>query len=274
MSFSLIASIGRRTGDILYGFGDFCRFSGRTLSWVPSMLALRANRTSLYRQFYIVGTKSVPVMMVTGVFVGAVLAVQAGPQFKAMGMIDSLGAIINPSVLSELGPILAGIMLVGRVGGMFTAELGTMRVTEQISALKAIGADPIRVLVVPRFLACIILVPILVFYASFMGILGGYYISVELYDANPAAFWDLARTAVATYDIFTGSIKCFFFGAATALICCFMGFRSETGAAGVGRACTKSFVTSCMAILILDFFLAVLISGIIEMIWGVELKLM
>jgi phospholipid/cholesterol/gamma-HCH transport system permease protein len=274
MTVALIAKFGAVVTDLLCGFGDFCRFCARTFSWIPSIFSPGRNRAELYRQCYLVGTRSVMVMIVTGIFVGAVLAVQTAPQFRAMGMLDSMGAIINLSVLCELGPILAGIMLAGRVGGRFTAELGTMRVTEQIDALRAMGADPIRVLVVPRFLACVMLIPLLVFYASIMGILGGYIISVELFEANAVDFWEKGRATVAMYDIVTGPIKCLFFGGATALICCYMGFRSEAGAAGVGHACTKSFVSTCMAILVLDFFLAMVISTFIEMVWGIEVKLL
>lgn len=266
--------MGSGTADCLSGFGDFCRFSVRTIRWIPSYFSPSRDRADFYRQCYAVGTRSVLVMMVTGLFVGAVLAVQAAPQFKAMGMINSMGAIVNLSVLCELGPILAGIMLVGRVGGRFTAELGTMRVTEQIEALRVIGADPVRTLVVPRFLACILLVPLLVFYASVMGILGGYYVSVKLFDANPAEFWLNASETVAVYDVFQGPIKCFFFGGVTALICCYTGFTCGAGAAGVGRACTRSFVASCLAILIVDFFLAMIINAVVEIVWGVEVKLL
>ena len=144
---------------------------------------------STFRQFYEIGTKSTLVIMITGAFVGAVLAVQAVPQFKAMGLVSRMGTVVNLSVLRELGPVLAGIMLAGRVGGGLTAELGTMRVTEQIDAFRAMGADPIRVLVVPRFLACLLLIPVLAMYASFMGILGGFATSVYLFGASPGEFW-------------------------------------------------------------------------------------
>ncbi len=209
-------------------------------------------------------------VMITGLFVGAVLAVQTVQQFKAMGMIGRMGTIVNLSVLRELGPVLAGIMLAGRVGGGLTAELGTMRVTEQIDALRAMGTDPISVLVVPRFLAVVFLIPILALYTSFMGILGGYVISVHLYGANAAEFWTNATDTVHIYDIFYGPIKCFFFGAVMSLVCCYKGFRCAAGAAGVGRACTESFVASCMAILGLDFFLGMALNTIIEMVWGVQ----
>jgi phospholipid/cholesterol/gamma-HCH transport system permease protein len=164
-------------------------------------------------------------------------------------------------------------MLAGRVGGGLTAELGTMRVTEQIDALRAMGADPIRVLVVPRFLACVLLIPILVLYSNAMGILGGYVVSVYIYGINAATFWRHAQETVEYFDIFYGPLKSIFFGAVLALICCFKGFRCAAGAAGVGRACTQSFVASCMAILALNLFLGMLLNTIYEFFYGVKIVL-
>jgi phospholipid/cholesterol/gamma-HCH transport system permease protein len=227
----------------------------------------------LFPQLYEVGTRSVPVVVVTGAFVGMVLAVQTVAQFKAVGMVAQMGTIVNLSVLRELGPVLAGVMLAGRVGGGLTAELGTMRVTEQIDALRAMGADPIRVLVVPRFLACVLLIPVLVLYADFMGILGGYVISVHIYGVNGAEFWRHAQKTVEYYDVFYGPIKSVFFGMAMSLICCYKGFKCAAGAAGVGRACTQSFVASTMAILALDFFLGMLLNTIYEFLFGLKVVL-
>ena len=264
-----IASLGRRSASGLSGFGDWCRFCGQTFSWLPSVGGRRGAQL-LAPQFYYVGTRSVPVVVITGAFIGAVLAVQAVVQFKAIGMEHRMGAIVIHSTLKELGPVLAGIMLAGRVGGGLTAELGTMRVTEQIDALRAIGADPIRVLVVPRFVACVLLIPVLVVYANFMGIMGGYAISVYVYGIPAGAFW---RTPVETWDIFYGIIKSVFFGGITSLICCYKGFRCAPGAAGVGRACTESFVASCMAILAVDFFLGMLLNALYEYFYGVQIVL-
>jgi phospholipid/cholesterol/gamma-HCH transport system permease protein len=175
-----------------------------------------------------------------------------------------MGSIVNLAVLRELGPVLAGVMLAGRVGGGFTAELGTMRVTEQLDALRAMGTDPLRVLVVPRFLACVLLIPVLVLYGSFTGILGGYVISVHLYGIGSDEFWRYAAESVGFFDIFYGPIKSVFFGAAIGLICCCKGFRCAPGAAGVGRACRESFVLSCVIILALDFFLGMFLNTLYE----------
>ena len=265
-----VAQIGKNTQRSIGGFGEFCVFCGQTFALIIPTILRRRNHSALLAQFYEVGVRSIPVVMITGAFVGAVLAVQTVQQFKAIGMVDRMGTIVNLSLLRELGPVLAGIMLAGRVGGGLTAELGTMRVTEQIDALRAMGTDPIQVLVVPRFLACLLLIPLLDLYASFTGIFGGYFISVYLFGVNSAAFWENAQQTVFMYDIFYGPLKCLFFGAGLSLICCYKGFHCLPGAAGVGRACTESFVASCMTILALDFFLGMLFNSLIIWIWGLK----
>ena len=270
---ALIAYLGRRTVDHLGAFGDFCRFSGQTVAWIPEGLGRWRHLRLLFPQFYEIGTRSIPVMMITGAFVGMVLAVQMVTQFKALGMESHMGTVVNLSVLRELGPVLAGVMLAGRVGGGLTAELGTMRVTEQIDALRAMGADPVRVLVVPRFVACVLLIPVLVLYADFMGILGGYVVSVFVYGISDAEFWRHASRTVEYFDIFYGPVKSIFFGIAIGLICCYKGFRCAPGAAGVGRACTESFVASTMAVLALNFFLGMLLNTVYEFLYGVRMVL-
>ena len=246
---NIIANLGQTTLRRLDLFGDFCRFSGRAFAYVPTSLSSLRKLRLLAAQLYEIGVKSIPVVIITGIFVGMVLAVQVAQQFKAVGLEAHMGAIINLSVLRELGPVLAGIMLAGRVGGGLTAELGTMRVTEQIDALRAMGADPIRVLVVPRLVASALIIPVLVLYADFTGIWGGYIVSVHVYDVDPTDFWRYAERTVLMFDIFFGPIKCLFFGIALSLISCHKGFRCAPGAAGVGRACTEAFVSSAMAIL-------------------------
>ena len=265
---NIIANLGKETVRQIDQFGDFCRFSGRAFAWIPSGLSSLRNLRLAAEQLYQIGTKSILVIMITGAFVGMVLAVQVVLQFKSVGLDGHVGAIINMSVLRELGPVLAGIMLAGRVGGGLTAELGTMRVTEQIDALRAMGSDPIRVLVVPRLIACILMIPILVLYADFMGIWGGYIVSVHVYGVNSTDFWRFTEQSVMMFDVFFGPIKCLFFGVAMSLICCYKGFRCAPGAAGVGKACTEAFVASAMAILCLNFFLGMLLTTIQISVWG------
>src|SRR5262249_41009671 len=196
------------------------------------------------------------VILVTGSFVGMVLAVQSVDQFKSVGVEDRMGVVINVSVVREIGPVLAAVMLAGRVGGALTAELGTMNVTEQIDALRVMGADPIRHLVVPRFLACLLLTPMLTIYSDFLGVIGGWLISVKTLGVPAEPYWRYSAQGVDNWQIFEGIIKSFFFGAAIGTIGCFKGFTCGPGASGVGRACTESFVASFMAIIVLNFFFA------------------
>ena len=193
---------------------------------------------------YEVGVRSVPVVAITGAFIGMVMAVETYTQFKAIGQEERLGSVIILSVVKQIGPVLAAVMLAGRIGGALTAELGTMNVTEQLDALRVMGADPIRFLVVPRFIACLILTPMLTIYSDVMGIAGGWFIAVKVLGVPSGPFWHYAQLGVEMWQINEGIIKAFFFGAAIGLIACYKGFNCGAGASGVGRACTESFVAS------------------------------
>jgi phospholipid/cholesterol/gamma-HCH transport system permease protein len=214
------------------------------------------NVKELFPQMYEVGTKSVPVISVTGAFIGMVLAVEAYTQFKSIGQENRLGSIINVSVVKQIGPVLAAVMLAGRVGGSLTAELGTMNVTEQLDALRVMGADPIRVLVVPRFLACVIMTPILTIYSDLLGMVGGWFIAVKTLHVPNEPYWEYSRMGVDLWTVNEGLVKAIFFGGAIGMISCYKGFTSGAGASGVGRACTESFVLSFISIIVFNFFFA------------------
>src|SRR5688572_25591855 len=171
MPVSFIEGVGRRTTNMLATFGDFWIFVAKTFRNLGPNLLRWKNLKNVLPQMYDVGTKSVPVVSITGAFIGMVLAVESFTQFKAIGQETRLGSVINLSVVKQIGPVLAAVMLAGRVGGALTAELGTMNVTEQLDALRVMGADPIRVLVVPRFVACLLLTPMLTIYSDFLGVL-------------------------------------------------------------------------------------------------------
>jgi phospholipid/cholesterol/gamma-HCH transport system permease protein len=264
----LIKATYRRLVDLVESFGSFCRFCGQTVAWLPTSLTRVNDLRLLTPQFHEIGAKSVPIVAIVGMFVGMVLAVQAFVQFQAVGLENYLGSVINTSVVRELGPVLAGIMLAGRVGGALTAELGTMHVTEQIDALKTLGTDPVRYLVAPRFLACLVLTPFLTCYADLMGVLGGYFISVVVFGSSGSLYWRYSAQAMEFWDIAVGLIKSVIFGGAIALIGCSKGFNCRAGAEGVGRACTEAFVLSFVAILTIDFFMAVLFKALYEALWG------
>src|SRR5204862_7104898 len=147
---------------------------------------------------------SVPVISVTGAFIGMVMAVETHSQFKSVGQENRLGSIITLSVVKQIGPVLAAVMLAGRVGGALTAELGTMNVTEQLDALRVMGADPIRYLVVPRFVACVLLTPALTVYSDYLGVLGGWLISTKFLHVPDGPYWYYSAQGVATWQIMEG----------------------------------------------------------------------
>jgi phospholipid/cholesterol/gamma-HCH transport system permease protein len=261
---------GTRVNRGIRDFGVFWVFTGRTISWTFRGMTDRQNWRLLMPELYEVGFRSLPVILITGAFVGMVLAVQAIEQFRAVGLEERMGAVVNLSVVRELGPVLAGIMLAGRIGGALTAELGTMNVTEQIDALRSMGVDPVRYLVVPRVLACFLLTPVLTLYADLTGSLGGWFVSVVQNGVDSGPYWEYTRQAVDNFDLFSGVLKSFFFGAALGLISCFRGFYCRPGAEGVGQACTEAFVASFIAILVLDYVLAVFLQTITIGLWGLR----
>src|SRR5690606_25983602 len=149
---------------------------------------------------YSIGTKSIPVVMIVGAFVGMVLGVEAYDQFAAIGQEARLGGIINISVVKQIGQVLAAVMLAGRIRRSVSAELGTMRVTEQLDAMRAMGADPIAYLVVPRVLACVVMIPLLTVFSDLMGIYGGYLVTVRGFEVNAQDYWSFSRQFVEGYD--------------------------------------------------------------------------
>lgn len=244
--------------------GDMTLFTWRMFSW---MFTRRPPRGTLLSNFYQVGVLSLPVVALTGTFIGMVLAVQSYYQFQSIGLENRLGAVINMTLVRELGPVLAATMLAGRVGSAMAAVLGTMRVTEQIDALTAMGANPIHYLVVPRFLACILLIPALTVMADFMGIVGGYFYSVMVLGIEHGPYLNNSREFVSGFDFFSGIFKSFFFGGIIAVVSCYRGFHCQAGADGVGRAATASFVHSFVLILAVDLFLNILMDAFYFTLW-------
>lgn len=254
-----VCDLGGASIGALLALGDQSLFVFRTLGWLFTRLPLRG---TVWPNFYSVGVSSLPVIALTGTFIGMVLAVQSYFQFRQLGLETRLGAVINMTLLRELGPVLAATMLAGRVGSAMAAELGTMRVTEQIDALAAMGSNPIRYLVVPRFLACLFLIPALTVMADFMGVAGGYFYSVIVLDVDVHHYLHNSAEFVTMYDIFVGLFKSVFFGAAIAMVSCYQGFHCTAGAEGVGRASTAAFVYSFVMILVMDLFLGIFLDAL------------
>ncbi len=259
-----LGAVGRVAVNSVIALGDLALFSLQTVAW---LLRRRPGRGTLLTSFYSVGVRSVPVVAITGMFIGMVLAVQSYNQFKQFGLATRLGGIINLTIIRELGPVLAATMLAGRVGSAMAAELATMRVTEQIDALACLGVNPVHYLVVPRFLACVLLIPLLTIMANFMGVMGAGYICVYLFGVESHHYWTNSQGYIGYWDLSMGLIKPTFFGAAIALIACHRGFNSRAGAEGVGRSATEAFVTSFIVILMLDFFLGMFINTLYTRLW-------
>src|SRR5262245_15574591 len=245
----------------LYTLGDLSLFAGSTFRW---MVFRRPYNRTLVPAMVNVGFQSAAVVVITGFFIGMVLAVHSYKQFKSFGFATWSGSLTNASVIRELGPVLAATMLAGRVGSAMAAEMATMRVSEQIDALSCLGANPIHYLVVPRFLACVLMIPLLTLMADLGGVFGAELICVEVYGVESHDYWRHARDFVQMFDIVAGMTKPVVFGALISLIACHRGFRSRAGAEGVGRAATEAFVISFVAILIADFLLALMLDRVSE----------
>ena len=242
--------------------GNFALFSYQTFAWLCWRLP---RREQISHSFYTIGVLSLPVVMLTGMFIGMVLAVQTFAQFKQIGMESMLGGVISLALVRELGPVLAATMLAGRVGSSVAAELGTMRVTEQIDALTCMGTNPIHYLVVPRFLACLFLIPALTIIADVTGVFGGAFYCIHVLDINEHHYWENAKAFVGPFDIIAGMCKSIFFGGIIALISCHQGFHCKEGAEGVGSAATQSFVYSFVAILLINLLLGIVIDQMMVM---------
>ena len=261
---------GGAVWDHVAAVGDFTFFVWRTMVW---LFTRRPKRGTLLGPLHQVGVLSLPVVALTGTFIGMVLAVQSFFQFSKIGLESRLGAVINMSLVRELGPVLAATMLAGRVGGAIAAELGTMRVTEQLDALEAMGANPVHYLVVPRFLACLFLIPTLTIMADFMGVVGGYFYSVFILGIDRHFYLYNSAQFVGGFDFFVGVFKSLFFGAAIALISCYRGFHCTAGAEGVGRAATASFVLSFVSILVIDLMLGIVLDVVSGVFWPAGARL-
>ena len=265
-----VAVLGARTVERVNNVGQFARFVWEAVLVSLQSCVSRGTYPLIWAQMHIIGVRSVPVIMITGAFVGMTLAIQAYDQLAGMGLEEHLGVLINVSVVKELGPVLAAVMLAGRIGGALTAELGTMKVTEQIDAVRSMGTDPVRYLVAPRVLACLLLTPFLIIYADLMGILGGYFVSVIELGINARAYWSFSASGVELWDVSVGVVKGFFFGGAIAAISCYKGFTCKEGAHGVGQACTEAFVLSFISILALNFALGVISKAIYNTFWSLK----
>ncbi len=252
----LIELLGKKTLDFVAEIGEISLLLMRIFFFLPKVVK---NRKQVLFQMEHIGVGSLPLVLIIAVFTGAVAAWQAAYQLKGIAPVSFLGAATSRAIITELGPVLTGIVIAGRVGASIAAEIGTMKVTEQIDALESMAINPIRFLAMPRFLASIIMLPILALFASFIAVLGAFLVSNYFLGVSEAVFFQSVKQYFQLYDLFTGLLKTVFFGAVTALIGVHNGLRTSGGAEGVGNATIRSFVLSAALILILDYVLWMLL---------------
>lgn len=240
---------------------DFCAASGRlTLLFIATLRRLKdADMKEVVRQMALLGADSLPIVLMTIMCTGMVFSVQTAKEFVRLGAASTVGGIVAIAMARELVPVLVGVVVAGRIGAAIAAELGTMKVTEQIDALRVMAANPISFLVVPRFLAVVLMMPVLVVFANFIGNIGGWIVAHYYAGIGTFTYENSIRTLADFYDVFGGMIKSCFFGAIIAIVGCYKGLNAPNGAEGVGLATTASVVLSIILIFIFNYFLSIVI---------------
>jgi len=252
----LLEAIGRALLRVLEELGRFFQMMGQTAAW-----AIRPpyDVPEHFRQMVRVGVDSIPVVFLTTLFTGMVLALQTFHGFARFHAEGFVGSVVALSLTRELAPVLTALMVTGRVGSAMAAELGTMRVTEQIDALTALGTEPVQYLVVPRVASSILMMPLLVILGDAVGMYGGYLVAVQLFGANPISYIDNSFQFLELSDVTSGIIKAAVFGLIFSLVASVRGYYTEGGAEGVGRSTTRAVVAGSLSILFADFFLTKLL---------------
>ena len=247
-----IAGLGAGALSLAEHFGALSLLSVRTLR---AALERRLPWLEVLRQVEEIGVRSLSIVTLTALFTGLVLALQTGIGLARFGSSEYTGHIVALSIVRELGPVLTALIVGGRVAGGIAAELGSMAVTEQVDAIRAMGADPIRKLVVPRVLACTLTLPMLTAVADVLGILGGAIIAETQFGIQPEYYIETVRRSVWLSDVFSGLSKTLFFGFAIGVIACHQGLSTTGGTVGVGTSTTRAVVLCSIAVLVLNFFL-------------------
>jgi phospholipid/cholesterol/gamma-HCH transport system permease protein len=251
-----VQNLGKKTLNFIQEFGQFSQLFGDVIKSIPHLFK---NRKNLIYQMEHIGVNSIPLVFIIAVFTGGVAAWQAAYQLKGLAPLSFLGAAIGRSIITELGPVLTAIVIAGRVGASIAAELGSMKVTEQIDALETMGISPIAFLATPRVLASILMMPLLVIFADVVAITGAYFISNYFLGVSFNVFFLSVKRYFLFNDFMFGVVKGMVFGGVTSMLGCHIGFRTEGGAEGVGLSTIRSFVISSALILILDYLLWTLI---------------
>ncbi|EDX76718.1 conserved hypothetical protein [Coleofasciculus chthonoplastes PCC 7420] len=223
---------------------------------IVHLLGGKIYRRNTLEQMAVVGPDSLTIALITATFIGAVFTIQVTREFINFGATTAIGGVLALALSRELAPVLTAVVIAGRVGSAFAAEIGTMRVTEQIDALYMLKTDPIDYLVIPRVIACILMLPLLTILSIILGMTGGVLIAVNLYNIPQSVFLDSARNFLGIWDLFTAMIKAAVFGMLIAVIGCSWGLTTSGGAKGVGQSTTTAVVTALLAIFITNFFLS------------------
>lgn len=244
-----LANLGGRFLDVLHYMGGATLLFVRTIAWIP---VPPIKRRQIAAQMKKVGVDSFPIVFLTSLFTGIVLALQSAYQMQKLQAEMYIAALVALSMIRELGPVLTALVVAGRVGASITAELGTMRVTEQIDALETMATSPIKYLVVPRFLALLVMLPLLTVYADFVGMIGGYIIGVGWLEVSSSMYMKVTWESLVYKDVFTGLAKAVVFAMIICVIACHEGMNTEGGAEGVGKSTTLSVVTSFILIIAAD----------------------
>ncbi len=244
--------LGERSQEFFDGIGGIGRLTWRVFI---SIRHIKREFKSVLEQSFHIGNKSIIIASLTAIFAGMVISLQFGTGLKRFGAKLYIGGLVAIALFRELGPVLTALMVGGRVGSGITAEIGSMNVTEQVDAIRAMGADPVEKLVLPRVIAAIIMFPLLTVLADMLGLFGGMVIGLLEFGIMPRAFLDSAYNLVEFTDLYSGLGKTFFFGYFVAIIACYQGLRTSGGTVGVGRSTTVTVVVASILILVSDFFL-------------------
>ncbi|HEY2873498.1 MAG TPA: ABC transporter permease [Reyranella sp.] len=252
MTIPVITQLGRMVLALMATIGAVAAFAGRAVQQTVRPPYFKAQ---IGRQMLEIGYYSLPVVGLTAIFTGMVLALQAYTGFARFSAESAIPNIVVVSLTRELGPVLAGLMVAGRVGAAMAAEIGTMRVTEQIDALKTLSTDPFKYLVAPRLIAGVVTLPILVLIADIIGVMGGYLVGVYKLDFNDASYLRNTLEFMQFEDVFSGLVKAAVFGFLITLMGCYHGYTSKGGAQGVGLATTNAVVSASILILTANYFI-------------------
>lgn len=250
-----LEAMGKKFLGMLRYIGGVSTLLGQTLFWIPRP---PIRRRHVFEQMSKIGVDSIMIVSLISMFTGMVLALQSAYQMKRFSAEMYIASLVVISMTRELGPVLTALIVAGRVGASITAELGTMKVTEQIDALETLATNPVKYLVVPRFLAMVIMIPVLTLYSDVIGSFGGYVIGTMKLHISHAMYMKNTLDPLKYKDIYTGLIKSFFFGIIICTVACYEGMKADGGAEGVGKATTSSVVTSFILIIASDCFFTAL----------------